>query len=355
MGRIEWFEVDPAPGIRLESGVESGSEVSSFYDPMLAKVIAHGPTREVAAATLATSLEGLRVAGVPTNRESLAAILRSPAFLSGDTTTAFLEEHPETAVPVLERRELALHLAAAALGLAEQERVGQPWAALAPAGWRNIPAVPEVRRFGYSEFGADLSIEVHYTRDRAGGVDIVLAGDGVGTDQDPAPVEMGADAPRASAEAALLDEGPEETESTFVVGLPPLPAQLRVDRTRAEGATVMVEVDGVGGWFTVRRAGDWALVTGLGRTTGLKVLPRHPDASDHGHDHGLVTPVPGTVTAVLVEPGAHVASGDTLVILEAMKMEHRIKADEDGVVAEVRVAVGDSVDAHHVVAVLEEE
>jgi propionyl-CoA carboxylase alpha chain len=355
MGRIEWFEVDPAPGIRLESGVESGSEVSSFYDPMLAKVIAHGPTREVAAATLATSLEGLRVAGVPTNRESLAAILRSPAFLSGDTTTAFLDEHPETAVPVLERRELALHLAAAALGLAEQERVGQPWAALAPAGWRNIPAVPEVRRFGYSEFGADLSIEVHYTRDRAGGVDIVLAGDGVGTDQDPAPVEMGADAPRASAEAALLDEGPEETESTFVVGLPPLPAQLRVDRTRAEGATVMVEVDGVGGWFTVRRAGDWALVTGLGRTTTLKVLPRHPDASDHGHDHGLVTPVPGTVTAVLVEPGAHVASGDTLVILEAMKMEHRIKADEDGVVAEVRVAVGDSVDAHHVVAVLEEE
>jgi propionyl-CoA carboxylase alpha chain len=355
MGRIEWFEVDPAPGIRLESGVESGSEVSSFYDPMLAKVIAHGPTREVAAATLATSLEGLRVAGVPTNRESLAAILRSPAFLSGDTTTAFLEEHPETAVPVLERRELALHLAAAALGLAEQERVGQPWAALAPAGWRNIPAVPEVRRFGYSEFGADLSIEVHYTRDRAGGVDIVLAGDGVGTDQAPAPVEVGPDALRASVEAALLDEGPEVTESTFVVGLPPLPAHLRVDRTRAEGATVMVEVDGVGGWFTVRRAGDWALVTGLGRTTGLKVLPRHPDASDHGHDHGLVTPVPGTVTAVLVEPGAHVASGDTLVILEAMKMEHRIKADEDGVVAEVRVAVGDSVDAHHVVAVLEEE
>jgi propionyl-CoA carboxylase alpha chain len=117
----------------------------------------------------------------------------------------------------------------------------------------------------------------------------------------------------------------------------------------------MVEVDGVGGWFTVRRAGDWALVTGLGRTTSLKVLPRHPEASDHGHDHGLVTPVPGTVTAVLVEPGAHVVAGDTLVILEAMKMEHRIKADEDGVVAEVRVAVGDSVDAHHIVAVLEEE
>jgi acetyl/propionyl-CoA carboxylase alpha subunit len=186
-------------------------------------------------------------------------------------------------------------------------------------------------------------------------VDIVLAGDGVATDQDPVPVEVEPDALGVSAEAALLDEGAEAIESPFVVGLPPLPAHLRVDRTRAEGSTVMVEVDGVGGWFTVRRAGDWALVTGLGRTTTLKVLPRHPEASDHGHDHGLVTPVPGTVTAVLVEPGAHVVAGDTLVILEAMKMEHRIKADEDGVVAEVRVAVGDSVDAHHVVAVLEEE
>jgi propionyl-CoA carboxylase alpha chain len=353
MGRIECFEADPAPGIRVESGVETGSEVSAFYDPMLAKIIAHGPTREVAAATLATSLEGLRVAGVPTNRESLAAILRSPGFLSGDTTTAFLDEHPETATPVLERRELALHMAAAALGLAEQERVGQPWAALAPAGWRNIPAVPEVRRFGYTEFGVDLSIEVHYSRDRDGGVDVVLVGDGV--DSGEAPVEVGPEALRAAAEEALLEEGADVVDATFEAGLPPLPARLRVDRTQAEGNLVMVEVDGVGGWFTVRRAGDWVLVTGLGRTTVLRVLQRYPDASDHGHDHGLVTPVPGTVTAVLVEPGAHVAAGDTLVILEAMKMEHRIKADEDGVVAEVRVEVGDSVDAHHVVAVLEEE
>ncbi len=318
MGRIECFEVDPAPGIRVETGVETGSEVSAYYDPMLAKVIARGATRELAAATLASSLEGLRVAGVPTNRESLAAVLRAPAFLAGDTTTAFLDEHPETAAPQVERRELALHLAAAALGLAEQERVGQPWAALAPAGWRNIPAVPEVRRFGYGELGADLSLEVRYTRDRAGGVDIALA-----------PDERSAD--------------------------PGLPAHLRVDRTRAHGSGVMVEVDGVGGWFDVRRAGDWVLVTGLGRATTLRVLPRFPEASAHGHDHGLTTPVPGTVTAVLVAAGDAVAAGDTLVILEAMKMEHRIKADGDGVVAEVRVAVGDSVDAHHVVAVLEEE
>ncbi len=334
MGMIQCFEVDQAQGIRVESGVETGSEVSAFYDPMLAKIIAHGASREVAAATLAASLEGLRVAGVPTNRESLAAILRSPGFLSGDTTTAFLAEHPEVAAPVIGRHELALHLTAAALGLAQQERDGQPWAMLAPPGWRNIMAVPEVRRFGHSELGADVTVEVRYARDRTGGVDVVLVSDGEGSDDQAAPGDD---------EAAFPG-----------VGAPALPAHLRVDRTQFEGDLVMVEVDGVGGWFTVRRAGEWVLVSGLGMATSFRVLPRHPDASEHGHDHGLVTPVPGTVTEVLVSPGDAVADGDTLVILEAMKMEHRIKADGDGVVAEVRVAVGDSVDAHHVVAVLEE-
>ena len=87
----------------------------------------------------------------------------------------------------------------------------------------------------------------------------------------------------------------------------------------------------------------------------VRPLPRFDDASQHGHDHGLATPVPGTVTQVLVAPGSPVSAGDTVVILEAMKMEHRIKADAGGVIAEVRVAVGDSVDAHHVVATLEDE
>jgi propionyl-CoA carboxylase alpha chain len=325
IGRVEVFEVPEQVGIRVDTGIESGSEVSAFYDPMLAKVIAHGATRADAAAELAAGLEGLRVVGVPTNRESLAATLRSPAFLAGDTTTAFLDEHPEVTAPLLDRGELAQHVVAAALGLAEQERVGQPWSALAPAGWRNIPAVPEVRRFGYADGQADRVLEVHYQRDRIG-VTVTLGGD----------VDRAADAPAQTS------------------GVPELPEQLRVTRTRSDGDFVSLEVDGLNSGYHVRRAGDWVLVTGLGRTTTFRILSRYPDASAQGHDHGLATPVPGTVTQVLVGPGDTVAAGDTLVILEAMKMEHRIKADGDGVVAEVRVAVGDSVDAHHVVAVLEE-
>ena len=314
IGRVELFDVPAHPGIRVDTGIESGSEVSSFYDPMLAKVIGFGATRSDAAAELATCLEGLRVAGVPTNRDSLAATLRSPAFLAGDTTTAFLDEHPEVTAPLLDRDELSRHVVAAALGLAEQERVGKPWATLGPAGWRNVPAVPEVRRFGYADGPDDRVLEVHYLRDRTG-VTVTLGGD--------------------------VDD-------------PGLPGQLRVTRTRADGDRVTLEVDGLSSVYQVRRAGEWVLVTGLGRTTAFRVLSRYADASEQGHDHGLATPVPGTVTQVLVAPGVAVAAGDTLVILEAMKMEHRIKADADGVVAEVRVEVGDSVDAHHVVAVLEE-
>ncbi len=322
IGRIERFAVPALRGIRVETGVESGSEVSAFYDPMLAKVIAHGASREQAASTLASCLEALEVAGVPTNRESLAAVLREPGFLAGDTTTAYLDEHPEVAAPVLDRDELAGHLVAAALGLAEQERAGQPWAALAPAGWRNVPAVPEVRRFAHADGGTDRTLEVHYTRRRDGSVAVTLGGD-------------------------LGD--PEGTGAG-----PSLPATLEVTRVRADGEHVQAEFDGVGTRYRVSRAGDWVLVTGLHRTTVLRVLPRYPGASEHAHDHGLVTPVPGTVTQVLVAAGDVVSAGDTLVILEAMKMEHRIKADTDGVVEEIRVAVGDSVDAHHVVAVLEE-
>ena len=343
IGRIEMFEVPAAPGIRVESGVESGSEVSAFYDPMLAKVIARGATRADAAAELATCLEGMRVAGVPTNRESLAAVLRSPAFLAGDTTTAFLDEHLEVLAPRLDRNELARHVVAAALGLAEQEAVAQPWVTLAPLGWRNLPAVPEVRRFGYADGETDREIEVHYLRDRTG-LAVRLGEESLG------PTDS-----RVAAETALCSEGEPGDFVTVAVGVPPLPASIRVTRTRARGDEIAMEVDGLSGTYRVVRAGESVLVTGLGRTTSFRTLSRYPDAAAHGHDHGLATPVPGTVTAVLVGPGDVVAAGETVVILEAMKMEHRIKADSDGVVAEIRVAVGDSVDAHHVVAVLEEE
>lgn len=336
VGRLALFDVPP--GMRVESGVATGSEVSPYYDSMLAKLVVHAGTRAQAAQALADGLAGVRIAGVATNRESLEAILRAPSFLAGDTTTAFLDEHPEAVAPVLPGDVLAAHVAAAALGLAELERAGRSWATLAPAGWRNVRAVAEVRRFGFADAGVDRIVEVRYLRGRTGAVAVDLVVDGGEGPEGrlPRSVEV-ARADRVPGAAAGGEAG-------------------RGAAGPGDGASVAmrVEVAGVSAEYGVTRAGQWVVVSAGGRATTFQVLPRHPEATAHGHDHGLATPVPGTVTRVEVDPGARVERGDTLVVIEAMKMEHRIRADSDGIVTEVRVTVGESVDAHHVVAVIEE-
>jgi acyl-CoA carboxylase subunit alpha len=344
-GRIEWFDDADRPDVRVDSGVRTGSEVSPYYDPMLAKVIGSGETREDAADTLAECLSHFEVAGVRTNRESLAAVLRSPAFLAGDTTTAFLEEHPELLAPVVPEAELARTLVVGALGVAHAEALDAPWTRLAPLGWRNVPAVPEVRRFAVpASGGLETTVEVHVQRDRAGAW-VQVAGLAFG-DQDMAAGDV-----LPSDEAVSRSHGTPDAPVSAV----PASVRLRVEAESFEPPNlVSARFDGLRSGWTVQRVGDFLMIGGPERALTVRVLPRYPDASDHAHDHGLATPVPGTVTQVLVAAGDAVTAGDTLVILEAMKMEHRIKADTDGVVEEIRVDVGDSVDAHHVVAVLEE-
>ena len=125
-------------------------------------------------------------------------------------------------------------------------------------------------------------------------------------------------------------------------------------RAEVVGETVRLEIDGISAAHRVRIIGRQALVLVAGRTIVVDLLPRFEDASAAGGAAGPATPVPGTVTLVEVEPGDEVTAGQTLVVLEAMKMEHRITADTDGIVGQVLVKPGMSVDAHQVVVVLEE-
>ncbi len=326
-GTIEWFDSAARPGIRVDSGVETGTEVSAFYDPMLAKVIGAGASREEAARVLADCLDGFEVAGVTTNRESLAAILRSPAFLAGDTTTQFLAENEAVLAPIVAAPEAARYLAAAGLGLAALESQGAPWASLAPLGWRNVPALAEVRRFAVPEAGQSVVMAVSIRRDRAG-----------------TTVEVGEAGPAAG---VLPDFG------AGAGGDPVGPVTLHVGGQGLVGDLLRLELDGIASTFRIRRAGEWVIVSGPERAMLLRPVPLFSDAAGQGADHGPATPVPGTITGVPVAVGDVVAVGDTLVVLEAMKMEHRIRADIDGRVAELRVSVGDSVDAHQIVAVLE--
>ena len=355
-GQIAWLDAYAYPDVRVDSGVVTGSQVSPFYDPMLAKLIGTGETRDEAAANLAECLERFEIAGVRTNRESLAAVLRSTAFLDGDTTTAFLDENPHVLAPEISLIEQAHALVGAALGLARGGVLDAPWAALAPLGWRNFPAEPEIRRFGVpAAGGVELPVEVrvHRRRERTWAEVVGLEQTDAGRDQQDAgrarrdqPDAGRARPDQSAADASAGRASRDQRDETLVV---------EIARERYDHPNLSAELDGLGSTWWVNEVDGWVIIGGPDRTQTVRMLPRFDDASHHGHDHGLATPVPGTVTQVLVEPGAPVKAGDTVVVLEAMKMEHRIKADSDGVIAEIRVAAGDSVDAHHVVAVLEDE
>ena len=299
-GRLELCEFPAVEGIRVDTGVMTGSDITPLYDPMIAKVIGAGADRDQAADRLANYLRGLPILGVRTNRESLAAILDEADYRAGATTTDYLENHPDVLAPELSQdtRRRAVLAAVAAT---------RPGAGPIPAGWRNVPAAPQFRRVSVDYAGSDEPMVVRWSGDNW----------------------------------ELCEDGEAYT------------AEVK-DSFRATAAGASVEIDGIRTEHDVTVTDGVALVDVLGTRVPVKLLPRFTDAHLAGADAGPATPVPGTVTAVLVEPGASVVAGDPLVILEAMKMEHKITADTDGVVEEVLVSVGQSVDAHQVVVVLQE-
>jgi acetyl/propionyl-CoA carboxylase alpha subunit len=294
-GTLRVFDVHPTEGIRVDTGFVAGDVVTANYDPMLAKVIAHAPTRDAAASHLAAYLRRSGIEGVVTNKDSLAAVLTEPDFLAGRTTTDYLDTHESVLAPVQDRVRHALAVVAA------RDQDGP----VAPAGWRNVAAVPEWLQLDI----AGSPVTLRWMRER-GGMRVQTV------DADP-----------------LLGEATD-------VGL----VRLTPTTVELDGVLTPVSVTGY----------DHGTVTVDGLTLAFEVLPRFDENAHSAEGGGPTTPVPGTVTDVRVGEGDEVTAGQILVVLEAMKMEHRITADADGVVAEVLVEPGQSVDAHQVVVVLEE-
>ncbi|RLK61691.1 acetyl/propionyl/methylcrotonyl-CoA carboxylase subunit alpha [Actinokineospora cianjurensis] len=143
-GTLHRFEI-PTDGVRVDSGVETGSVVGVHYDPMLAKVIAWAVDRSTAARVLAGALTRARIHGVRTNRDLLVRVLRHPTFLAGDTDTAFLTRHDLTA-PLLDAEPPAA--LAAALADAAANRVAARVLGRLPSGWRNVVSQPQTKVIG---------------------------------------------------------------------------------------------------------------------------------------------------------------------------------------------------------------
>src|SRR5713101_6138357 len=152
-GSLLLFDVPSLPGVRIDTGVQTGGQVSVHYDPMLAKVIAHAQTREQAARLLARALAETRVLGVVTNRDLLVGILREQEFLAGHIDTGYLTRHDPATLMAGDERRLPVHALATALADQALRRAETSVLPGVPSGWRNVPNARQQAGYRVAERG----------------------------------------------------------------------------------------------------------------------------------------------------------------------------------------------------------
>ena len=305
-GRLRDFTL-PAT-VRADTGFEAGDTVSIHYDPMLAKVIAYAPTRTEAALVLAEALRAARIHGVRTNRDLLAGILVEPEFLAGAIDTAYLERHSVDELTVaVPPQTLALGAASAVLALERRARQSTTVQPAVTAGWRNVVSAPALTTL---QDGDGTRIEVRHLFDR--------------------------DYARLSVDGQSIGDA----------------VSARIESAGDDRFHVSLEVDGGRDWFDVVLADDHVNVDGPLGTLEFTVVDPLPAPGSLAAAGSLSAPMPGTVVRVEVEAGTTVVAGQPIVVLEAMKMEHSVRAPQDGVVKSLLIAVGEQVDIGQVLAVV---
>ncbi|WP_235538993.1 acetyl-CoA carboxylase biotin carboxylase subunit [Nocardioides sp. Soil796] len=164
-GTLDTFDLGQVPGVRIDSGVEVGSSVSQYYDPMVAKVIAWAPDRQEAIRKLSAALANARIHGLVTNRDLLVRILRHPEFVAGHTDTGFLTRHPAVDLgrPLAGPDAQRLHAVVATLALVERKRAGASVQRTVPAGWRNNRSQPQTISFDRARTARPPRPEKHST------------------------------------------------------------------------------------------------------------------------------------------------------------------------------------------------
>jgi acetyl-CoA/propionyl-CoA carboxylase biotin carboxyl carrier protein len=292
-------------GVRTDSGLAEGTEVGSAYDPMLAKIVAHGPDRPTALRRLRAALARTVVLGVPTNTGFLRRLLAHPDVVSGELDTGLVEREADGLVG----DEIPAEVLGAA-ALARQLALEPPEASVA-GRWVNPFSVPSGWRIG------EPATTVHRLRPPGG---------------EPVEVRVRGRAARAQ---------------VSVAGAEPVTAAL----SRDTDGRLRLTWDAMA--YTFHHHGDW-----LGRDGDSWALhPYDPvEAALRGGaaagEDALTAPMPGTVTVVKAAAGDEVTAGQSLLVVEAMKMEHVIAAPHDGTVERVTVSAGDTVAMDELLAVV---
>ena len=303
-GRIVDWDLPSAEGLRVDSGVETGSEVSIHYDPMLAKIITYAETRALALQRMRSALRNLSVQGVTTNREFLLRVLDHPAFIAGDIDTHFIDKHLQgqlgDGASESDEQRAAIAAALAAQQQRNRERVLVP---NIPSGWRNNYHTPESVEYTIGD--REIRVEYRHLGDDRFTVSVGEA------ERDVRVVSW--DAPELT-----LEEGSHRWR-----------ARMSFD-------------------------GDRTYVHSSHFSLGLTCKPRFADKTQAVPAGGCVAPMPGKVVELRVAEGDTVQAGQVLMIMEAMKMEHSVTAPQDGNVAQLLVAAGDQVEADALLVVVSE-
>jgi propionyl-CoA carboxylase alpha chain/3-methylcrotonyl-CoA carboxylase alpha subunit len=298
IGPLAHFRL-PEDDVRVDTGVEEGGEVSQFYDPLIAKLIAHGDTREAAAAQLAEACRAVEVWPVRTNAAFLARCLDHADFVAGEVDTAFIPDRLEQLIAPRPSPDLAV----AALALAAEDAaagLGLPQAGDRFSPWQATPD---------GLYGFRLN----------------------GPARTSHRVEV--DGETITGEARPYLPG----EWRWLVGV-----DGRLEEAVVQNEQVVVGERRALGFV---RTPDGAVVFDEGAAITVREVAGQGGAAAGGavSDGTLRAPMPGRIVAVQAEAGATVVKGSPLVVLEAMKMEHALIAPFDGVVSELPVKVGDQV------------
>ena len=290
IGTLIAFEENNSAEARWDTGVNKGTVVGTDFDPMLAKIISYAPNRTDAAGKLAKALESAHIGGVKTNRDFLVNCLKTKEFLDGDTTSDFIERVKPSRKLEINQSEIEHASAIAAMWMQQQNRNNSNVAKFMPSGWTNgrLPNQKVTFEFENTEY----DFEYKQKRDQK----FLFSN---------------------NKEAYIYSSDEDGIDMIFG-------GKRHYSRVTVSKNNILVHMP----------FGD----------VMLQLKPRFKMPGTEVTIGGLIAPMPGKVIDVKVKKGKKVKAGDTLVILEAMKMEHSIKASEDGTVSELLISVNDQVE-----------
>ena len=289
---LDWHLPPETEGLRIDAGVECGEEVGIYYDPMMAKLVAHGADRRAALRRLSYALRALSVQGLKTNREFLIRLLEHQDFVQGRSDTGFIADHFEQLVKDEDSQLDRAALIAVVLYLQKRWQHSAELLSELPLSYRNNPSRDPSLRLQIED--REVEISWHST---ANGDYAVSVFDSV-------------------VMARVVSCGPSD---------------------------MRLSIDGVQRTLRVVEAADRFYLHSMLGSRVIKRLPRYPVHQSAAEEGSANSPMPGQVLKIVVEVGQSISAGDPLIILEAMKMEHTMRATVDGVVEAILVNQGEIV------------